>query len=54
LLRVIRDGEGEYQLLDNQDWQQEQQGELKTRFLDGKPYNQDSLEQIRQRIACYR
>lgn len=52
LLRVIRDGEGEYQLLDNQDWQQEQQGELKTRFLDGKLYNQDSLEQIRQRIAC--
>jgi len=39
-------------LLDNQDWQQEQQGELKTRFLDGKLYNQDSLEQIRQRIAC--
>ncbi|VTR60145.1 putative nicotinate phosphoribosyltransferase [Serratia fonticola] len=52
LLRVIRDGEGEYQLLDNQDWQQEQQGELKTRFLDGKLYNQESLEQIRQRIAC--
>ncbi|WP_058910349.1 nicotinate phosphoribosyltransferase [Entomohabitans teleogrylli] len=51
LLRVARNARGELQLFDQQTPRQEQQGELKTRFLDGKLYGVDSLETIRQRLA---
>ena len=52
LLRVVRDEAGEYQLFDEQTWAQERQGELKTRFLDGKLYNTAHLETLRQRLAA--
>lgn len=54
LLRVERDARGELQLHDEQTWEQEKTGELKTRFLDGKLYNVDHFEQIRQRLAAQR
>ncbi|MHB9328148.1 nicotinate phosphoribosyltransferase [Phytobacter ursingii] len=54
LLRVERDAQGELQLHDEQTWEQEKTGELKTRFLDGKLYNVDHFEQIRQRLAAQR
>ncbi|MCL9673386.1 nicotinate phosphoribosyltransferase [Citrobacter sp. MNAZ 1397] len=54
LLRVERDAQGELQLHDEQTWEQEKNGELKTRFLDGKLYNVDHFEQIRQRLAAQR
>lgn len=52
LLRVERDTQGELVLHDEQTWAQEQQGELKTRFLDGKLVNREHFEQIRQRLAA--
>ncbi|WP_437887680.1 nicotinate phosphoribosyltransferase [Phytobacter sp. V91] len=52
LLRVERDSLGELQLHDEQTREQEKAGELKTRFLDGKLYNTDHFEQIRQRLAA--
>ncbi|MBV8875558.1 MAG: nicotinate phosphoribosyltransferase [Metakosakonia sp.] len=54
LLRVERDVQGELQLHDEQTWEQEKTGELKTRFLDGKLYNVDHFEQIRQRLTAQR
>ncbi len=51
LLRVERDAQGELQLHDEQSREQEQGGELKTRFLDGKLYQTEHFEQIRQRLA---
>ncbi|EGT5710717.1 nicotinate phosphoribosyltransferase [Cronobacter dublinensis subsp. dublinensis] len=54
LLRVERNNEGEYQLFDEQTLEQEQQGELKTRFLDGKLYGVEHLETLRQRLAAQR
>lgn len=54
LLRVERDTQGELQLHDEQTWEQEKTGELKTRFLDGKLYNVDHFEQIRQRLTAQR
>lgn len=54
LLRVERDSLGELQLHDEQTREQEKVGELKTRFLDGKLYNTDHFEQIRQRLAAQR
>ena len=54
LLRVERDAQGELQLHDEQTWEQEKTGELKTRFLDGKLYNVDHFEPIRQRLAAQR
>lgn len=52
LLRVFRNEAGDYQLVDEQSWEQERQGELKTRFLDGKLYNTEHLETLRQRLAA--
>lgn len=52
LLRVEKDDEGKYRLLDGQSWQQEQGGELKIRFLDGKLYNVEDLTTLRQRLAA--
>ncbi len=52
LLRVERDAQGELVLHDEQTWAQEQEGELKTRFLDGKLLNREHFEQIRQRLAA--
>ena len=54
LLRVERDALGELQLYDGQTLEQEQQGELKTRFLDGKLYGYASLSEIRARLAAQR
>ncbi|QOV68449.1 nicotinate phosphoribosyltransferase [Citrobacter sp. BDA59-3] len=54
LLRVERDTQGELQLHDEQTWEQEKTGEMKTRFLDGKLYNVDHFEQIRQRLTAQR
>lgn len=51
LLRVERDSEGELRLYDEQTPEQEQQGELTTRFLDGWLYRQEHLAQIRARLA---
>jgi len=52
LLRVEKDDEGKYCLLDSQSWQQEQGGELKIRFLDGKLHNVEDLTALRQRLAA--
>lgn len=52
LLRVERDERGELALFDGQTEEQEQQGELKTRFLDGRLYRTEHLEQIRARLAA--
>lgn len=52
LLRVVRDEQGELRLHDEQTWEQEQEGELKTRFLNGKLINHEHFEQIRQRLAA--
>lgn len=52
LLRVARDEQGELRLHDEQRWQQEQEGELKTRFLDGKLYHRQHFDDIRQRLAA--
>jgi nicotinamide phosphoribosyltransferase len=54
LLRVERDALGELQLHDEQTLEQELQGELKTRFLDGKVFRREHLEQIRARLAAQR
>lgn len=52
LLRVEKDRQGNYRLLDGQSWQQEQGGELKTRFLNGKLLNVEDLTTLRQRLAA--
>ncbi|MCX9039632.1 nicotinate phosphoribosyltransferase, partial [Citrobacter portucalensis] len=52
LLRVTRDEQGELRLHDEQTWEQEQEGELKTRFLNGKLFNREHFEDIRQRLAA--
>lgn len=49
LLRVEKEGD-DYVLYDQQTLEQEQQGELKTVFLDGKLVNETSLSEIRQRL----
>jgi nicotinamide phosphoribosyltransferase len=49
LLRVERLN-GEYVLFDNQTWEQEAQGELRTVFENGVFYNLDSIETIRTRL----
>lgn len=54
LLRVERNALGELQLHDEQTLEQELQGELKTRFLDGKVFRREHLEQIRARLAAQR
>ncbi|MDG1645739.1 nicotinate phosphoribosyltransferase [Klebsiella huaxiensis] len=54
LLRVERDALGALQLHDEQTLEQELQGELKTRFLDGKMFRREHLEQIRSRLAAQR
>ena len=54
LLRVTRDEQGELRLHDEQTWKQEQEGELKTRFLNGKLFNREHFEEIRQRLAMQR
>lgn len=51
---MTRDDEGELRLHDEQSWAQEQEGELKTRFLDGKLFNREHFEHIRQRLAAQR
>ncbi len=52
LLRVERNEAGEYYLLDQQSWEQEKGGELKTRFLNGKLMNVEDLSVLRQRLAA--
>lgn len=54
LLRVEKDAQGELALHDEQTWEQEKTGELKTRFLDGNLFNADHFEEIRQRLATQR
>ena len=54
LLRVERNGEDELTLFDEQTPEQEQQGALTTRFLDGRLYRTEHLEQIRARLAGQR
>lgn len=51
LLRVERDSAGDYYLLDRQSREQEQGGELKTRFLNGKLLNAEDLATLRRRLA---
>ena len=50
LLRVEKEGD-DYVLYDQQTPEQEKQGALETVFEDGKLYLDESLEQIRQRLA---
>lgn len=52
LLKVMRNAQGELCLLDEQTPEQEREGELKTRFLDGKQYNVEHIEVLRQRLAA--
>lgn len=52
LLKVVRNEQGELCLFDEQTPAQEGEGELKTRFLDGKQYNVEHLEVLRQRLAA--
>ncbi|HDT1529961.1 TPA: nicotinate phosphoribosyltransferase, partial [Klebsiella aerogenes] len=54
LLRVARDASGELRLHDDQSQEQEGQGELTTRFLDGQLFGYESLSQIRARLAAQR
>ena len=54
LLRVEKDAQGNYQLLDRQTWEQEQGGELKTRFRNGQLMNREDLTTLRQRLAKVR
>lgn len=54
LLRVECDELGRLHLLDEQTPEQEQGGELKTRFLDGALYNEEHLETLRQRLSAAR
>lgn len=49
LLRVEKEGDN-FVLYDQQTWEQEQQGELKTVFLDGKLVAETSLTEIRNRL----
>jgi nicotinamide phosphoribosyltransferase len=48
----MRNAQGELCLLDEQTPEQEREGELKTRFLDGKQYNVEHIEVLRQRLAA--
>lgn len=50
LMRVELEN-GEYVLYDQQTKEQEQMGELRTVFLDGKLYNPQSIGEIRERVA---
>lgn len=54
LLRVSRNEAGDLCLNDEQSWAQEREGELKTRFIDGKLVNCEHFEVIRQRLAAQR
>ena len=49
LLQVTRDEDG-YQLKDKVTWEQENQGELKTIYLDGKLMNSVTLTDIREKL----
>ena len=49
LLQVTRDEDG-YQLKDKVSWEQENQGELKTIYLDGKLMNSVTLTDIREKL----
>lgn len=49
LLRVEKEGD-DFVLYDQQTWDQEQQGELKTVFKDGKLVKETSLSEIRNRL----
>lgn len=49
LLRVEKEG-NDFVLYDQQTWEQEQQGELKTVFKDGKLVKETSLSEIRNRL----
>lgn len=51
LLRVEKE-DGEFVLYDQQTWEQESQGELKTVFLNGKMTSVESLSGIRERLLC--
>lgn len=51
LLRVEIGESGDYELLDQQTWDQEKEGELKLVFLDGDSYGFQTLAEIRERVA---
>lgn len=51
LLQVVKDAEGEYVLNDEVSWAEEQSGELREIFRDGKLLVDDTWATIRQRIA---
>lgn len=50
LLRVEKDLNGNYYMLDQQTWKQEEGGELKAVFSNGELYNETSLADIRIRL----
>jgi nicotinamide phosphoribosyltransferase len=50
LLKVTKDGQGNFILHDQQSWEQEAEGELKTVFEDGKLVSETSLSEIRNRL----
>ncbi len=52
LLRVELE-DGNYVLYDQQTWNQERQGELKTVFKDGKLTREQSLTEIRRRLGTF-
>jgi nicotinamide phosphoribosyltransferase len=51
LLRVSKNQQRKYELHDQQTPDEEKEGELKTVFINGEPFNRWSLEDIRERIA---
>jgi nicotinamide phosphoribosyltransferase len=53
LLQIYKNAEGQYCLKDQCTWEEEQLGELKEVFRDGKLLVDDSLKNIRQRISNF-
>ncbi|TCP23390.1 nicotinamide phosphoribosyltransferase [Tenacibaculum skagerrakense] len=49
LLKVVKEN-GTYQLIDEVSWEEEQKGELREVFRDGKLFINDSLKEIRKRV----
>jgi len=50
LIKIIKDAEGNYKLLDQVTKEEEKEGELKTVFLDGEITQETTLEELRGRL----
>lgn len=50
LLKVIKNSEGVYELIDQVSWDEEKTGELRTIYKDGEFFNKTTLTEIRERL----